>query len=79
LTAGRAAANNERMSLEIFRLHLASVQGVDGRRWPVHGFVVTRPGGAVRAQLMEAACISSGVPGYTRRLTAVTPTTGSST
>jgi N-acyl homoserine lactone hydrolase len=35
------------MSLEIFRLHLASVQGLDGRRWPVHGFVVTHPGGAV--------------------------------
>jgi len=35
------------MSLEIMRLHLASVQGVDGRRWPVHGFVVTHPGGAV--------------------------------
>ena len=35
------------MSLEIKRLHLASLQGVDGRRWPVHGFVVTHPGGAV--------------------------------
>ena len=35
------------MTLEIKRLHLASVQGVDGRRWPVHGFVVTHPGGAV--------------------------------
>ena len=33
--------------LEIKRLHLASLQGVDGRRWPVHGFVVTHPGGAV--------------------------------
>jgi N-acyl homoserine lactone hydrolase len=33
--------------LEITRLHLASLQGVDGRRWPVHGFVVTHPGGAV--------------------------------
>jgi N-acyl homoserine lactone hydrolase len=33
--------------LEIRRLHLASLQGVDGRRWPVHGFVVTHPGGAV--------------------------------
>jgi N-acyl homoserine lactone hydrolase len=32
---------------EIRRLHLASVQGIDGRRWPVHGFVVTHPGGAV--------------------------------
>src|SRR5215469_1771172 len=35
------------MTLEIERLHLASLQGVDGRRWPVHGFVVTHPGGAV--------------------------------
>ncbi len=35
------------MTLEIKRLHLASLQGVDGRRWPVHGFVVTHPGGAV--------------------------------
>jgi N-acyl homoserine lactone hydrolase len=33
--------------LEIKRLHLASVQGPDGRRWPVHGFVVTHDGGAV--------------------------------
>ena len=35
------------MTLEIKRLHLASLQGVDGHRWPVHGFVVTHPGGAV--------------------------------
>jgi len=35
------------MSLEITRLHLASLQGIDGARWPVHGFVVTHPGGAV--------------------------------
>jgi N-acyl homoserine lactone hydrolase len=35
------------MSLEITRLHLASVQAADGSRWPVHGFVVTHPGGAV--------------------------------
>jgi N-acyl homoserine lactone hydrolase len=35
------------MSLEITRLHLASLQGIDGERWPVHGFVVTHPGGAV--------------------------------
>ena len=35
------------MPLEITRLHLASLQGADGRRWPVHGFVVTHPGGAV--------------------------------
>jgi N-acyl homoserine lactone hydrolase len=35
------------MPLEITRLHLASLEGADGRRWPVHGFVVTHPGGAV--------------------------------
>ena len=35
------------MALEVKRLHLASLQGVDGRRWPVHGFVVSHPGGAV--------------------------------
>jgi N-acyl homoserine lactone hydrolase len=35
------------MSLEIRRLHLARLRGVDGREWPVHGFVVTHPGGAV--------------------------------
>jgi len=35
------------MTLEIKRLHLASLQGIDGSRWPVHGFVVTHPGGAV--------------------------------
>jgi len=34
------------MSLELKRLHLASLR-VDGREWPVHGFVVTHPGGAV--------------------------------
>jgi N-acyl homoserine lactone hydrolase len=34
------------MALEIKRLHLASLRGVDGREWPVHGFVVTHPGGA---------------------------------
>src|ERR1700753_3008909 len=27
--------------MKIKRLHLASLQGLDGRRWPVHGFVVT--------------------------------------
>ncbi|HZR48294.1 MAG TPA: MBL fold metallo-hydrolase [Streptosporangiaceae bacterium] len=31
----------------IHRLHLASLRGVDGRSWPVHGFVVTHPGGAL--------------------------------
>jgi N-acyl homoserine lactone hydrolase len=35
------------VSLEIRRLHLASLQGLDGRRWPVHGFVVTHDGSAV--------------------------------
>jgi N-acyl homoserine lactone hydrolase len=33
--------------MEIKRLHLASLQASDGLRWPVHGFVVTHPGGAV--------------------------------
>jgi glyoxylase-like metal-dependent hydrolase (beta-lactamase superfamily II) len=32
--------------LEIRRLHLASLE-VRGHRWPVHGFVITHPGGAV--------------------------------
>ena len=35
------------MSLEIKRLHLAGLRGPDGRDWPVHGFVVPHPGGAV--------------------------------
>jgi N-acyl homoserine lactone hydrolase len=35
------------MSLEIKRLHLARLRGPDGGEWPVHGFVVTHPGGAV--------------------------------
>ena len=35
------------MSLEIKRLHLAGLRGPDGSDWPVHGFVVTHPGGAV--------------------------------
>jgi N-acyl homoserine lactone hydrolase len=35
------------MSMEITRLHLASLAGIDGGRWPVHGFVITHPGGAV--------------------------------
>jgi N-acyl homoserine lactone hydrolase len=35
------------MSLEVRRLHLASLRGLDGRRWPVHGFVITHPSGAV--------------------------------
>jgi N-acyl homoserine lactone hydrolase len=47
LTAGGRQANNGQVPLEIKRLHLASLQGVDGRRWPVHGFVVTHDHGAV--------------------------------
>jgi N-acyl homoserine lactone hydrolase len=35
------------MSLQIERLHLASLRGPDGLEWPVHGFVITHPGGAV--------------------------------
>jgi N-acyl homoserine lactone hydrolase len=35
------------MALEVRRLHLATLRGVDGLEWPVHGFVVTYPGGAV--------------------------------
>ncbi len=33
--------------LEIRRLHLASLTVVEGVEWPVHGFVVTHPKGAV--------------------------------
>ena len=47
LTAGTWPANNGQVPLEIKRLHLASVRGADGRRWPVHGFVVTHDDGAV--------------------------------
>jgi N-acyl homoserine lactone hydrolase len=38
-----------RMSLEIKRLHLAKLSPPAGDRgqWPVHGFVITHPGGAV--------------------------------
>jgi len=35
------------MALEVRRLDLGSLRGVDGADWPVHGFVVTYPGGAV--------------------------------
>jgi glyoxylase-like metal-dependent hydrolase (beta-lactamase superfamily II) len=35
------------MPLEVKRLHLASLRGVDGLEWPVHGFVVTHSDGAV--------------------------------
>jgi N-acyl homoserine lactone hydrolase len=48
------------MSLEIKRLHLASLQAGDGSRWPVHGFVVTHPGGAV--------LVDTGVGGPQRAL-----------
>ena len=33
--------------LDIRRLRLASLHGVDGREWPVHGFVIMHPKGAV--------------------------------
>jgi N-acyl homoserine lactone hydrolase len=35
------------MSIEIKRLHLARLRGTDGLDWPVHGFVITHPDGAV--------------------------------
>jgi N-acyl homoserine lactone hydrolase len=41
------------MPLEVKRLHLASLRGVDGLEWPVHGFVVTHPAGAV---LVDTGC-----------------------
>jgi N-acyl homoserine lactone hydrolase len=41
------------MPLEIKRLHLASLRGIDDREWPVHGFVVTHPGGAA---LVDTGC-----------------------
>jgi N-acyl homoserine lactone hydrolase len=41
------------MPLEIKRLHLASLRGIDGGEWPVHGFVVTHPGGAA---LVDTGC-----------------------
>ena len=43
------------MTLEIRRLHLASLRGPDGAEWPVHGFVVIHPGGA--------ALVNTGVGG----------------
>jgi N-acyl homoserine lactone hydrolase len=36
-----------RVALDVTRLHLATLRGLDGRDWPVHGFVVRYPGGAV--------------------------------
>jgi N-acyl homoserine lactone hydrolase len=35
------------MALDVRRLHLASLRGPDGLEWPVHGFVVAHPAGAV--------------------------------
>jgi N-acyl homoserine lactone hydrolase len=35
------------MPVEIKRLHLARLRGPDGLEWPVHGFVITHPGGAL--------------------------------
>jgi N-acyl homoserine lactone hydrolase len=35
------------MTLEIRRLHLASLRGVDGLEWPVHGYVIMHPSGAM--------------------------------
>jgi N-acyl homoserine lactone hydrolase len=35
------------MPIEIKRLHLARLTAPGGGEWPVHGFVVTHPGGAV--------------------------------
>jgi glyoxylase-like metal-dependent hydrolase (beta-lactamase superfamily II) len=43
------------VALEITRLTLATLRGVDGDRWPVHGFVVRFPGGA--------ALVDTGVGG----------------
>src|SRR5580658_5291036 len=33
--------------MEIKRLHLASLRGPDGHEWPVHGFVIMHPAGAI--------------------------------
>jgi N-acyl homoserine lactone hydrolase len=49
------------VSLEIRRLQLATLRGVDGDDWPVHGFVVRFPGGA--------ALVDTGVGGPERWLT----------
>jgi len=35
------------MSLQVTRLQLATLRGIDGLTWPVHGFLVTYAGGAV--------------------------------
>jgi N-acyl homoserine lactone hydrolase len=34
------------MPAQVRRLHLARLRGPDGLEWPVHGFVITHPGGA---------------------------------
>src|SRR5258707_7649507 len=47
MRSGREAGRQSPMTLEVKRLHLASLRGVDGLEWPVHGFVITHPGGAV--------------------------------
>src|SRR5260221_4491797 len=47
MRSGREAGRQSPMTLEVKRLPLASLRGVDGLEWPVHGFVVTHPGGAV--------------------------------
>jgi glyoxylase-like metal-dependent hydrolase (beta-lactamase superfamily II) len=49
------------MSFEIKRLHLARLQVAEGLEWPVHGFVVTHPGGA--------ALVDTGVGGPPELLT----------
>jgi N-acyl homoserine lactone hydrolase len=49
------------MTLNITRLQLASLQGLDGSRWPVHGFLVRFPGGA--------ALVDTGVGGPQEWLT----------
>jgi len=49
------------VSLQIRRLHLARLRGPDGGEWPVHGFVVTHPGGAV--------LVDTGVGGPAQLLT----------
>jgi N-acyl homoserine lactone hydrolase len=48
-------------ALEIRRLHLASLRGVDGGEWPVHGFVIAHPRGGI--------LVDTGVGGPDRVLT----------
>jgi len=49
------------MGLTIRRLRLAGLRGPDGLDWPVHGFVVTHPGGAA---LVDTG---AGGPGHVLR------------